>query len=110
MPTIRESNGLALSSRNSRLNPEQRENAGFIYRLLTTAKDKLIAGYDFEVVKNELKEKFQNYNGKRIDYLELVKLPEFLIVNDISSSQLFALCIAVYIDDIRLIDNIFIMD
>ncbi len=48
MPTVREANGLAMSSRNQYLTPEQRERAGLIYRLLREAEAAVLRGEAIE--------------------------------------------------------------
>ena len=106
IPTIRESDGLAMSSRNLRLNPLKREKAAAINRALEKAKKSLLRGIKFETVKLVLTNYLCVENGLKLDYFELVELPGFNIAKKIIEPQSYALCIAIYVDEIRLIDNI----
>ena len=101
----RESNGLAMSSRNERLKPKYKKAAPFIYKTLESAKIK----FDTKSAKNVTKW-VENQFAKH-DLLEL----EYFIIADIetlkpiirkSNKKTYRAFIAVYADDIRLIDNI----
>lgn len=101
----RESDGLAMSSRNERLKPKHRQKAPFIYKTLTVAKanfeTKSIAEIS-EWVKNEFAEQ------------KLLELEYFIIADEVtlkpakkkSKKKKYRAFIAVYADDVRLIDNI----
>ena len=102
VPTARENDGLAMSSRNLRLNPEQRQLAPFIYKELNSIKQQL-HGKSFNELKADAKEHLTQ-KGFKVDYVEIAN------VNDLSeatkdSGQLVAL-VAASIANIRLIDNL----
>ena len=102
VPTARENDGLAMSSRNLRLNPEQRQLAPFIYKELNSIKQQL-HGKSFNELKADAKEHLTQ-KGFKVDYVEIAN------ANDLSeaskdSGQLVALA-AASIANIRLIDNL----
>ena len=105
VPIIRESSGLAMSSRNSRLNADERSNAGIIFNSLQTAKEALLNGIPIERVKKSVITLFNEQNGMNLEYFELVETAHFSNVNTLDYDEL-ALCIAVNVGEIRLIDNL----
>ena len=107
-PTIREKDGLAMSSRNMLLEPEIRENASAIYKIISAAalmiKDKDVAETAL-YVKNEI-EKFENFE---LIYFEIVDDEQLIPIKskqEISTDKKYFGCIAVQAGKIRLIDNI----
>ncbi len=103
---VRENDGLAMSSRNRRLSDEDRSLAPEIYKLLKVLKEKTLELKDFNVTKSLIKpETF--LNGKiAIEYLEMISLPEFELTSKILSDKSYAICTAVELSGIRLIDNV----
>ncbi|XP_022727992.1 pantoate--beta-alanine ligase-like [Durio zibethinus] len=101
---MRDSDGLALSSRNVHLSPEEREKALSISRSLLEAKS---AAEEGEVKCRELKDlavtKITQAGG-RIDYAEIVEQESLEAVEEIKSPVVF--CIAAWFGKVRLIDNI----
>lgn len=104
-PISRENNGLARSSRNERLNPKIRLEASFIYETLLKAKDKFgteSANQILQWVKNE----FKAHPYFELEYFEIADSQTLKpITNNFSDKKIRAF-IAVYSEDIRLIDNI----
>ena len=110
-PTIRESDGIALSSRNKYLSAEERENAVILYESLTMAKNMIECGEkNLEKVKKKVKEKLKkNKFVKNVDYFEFrdpIKLEERKIIAGKQKRLLIAA--AVWIGKTRLIDNMVI--
>ena len=110
-PTIRESDGIALSSRNKYLSAEERENAVILYESLTMAKNMIECGEkNLEKVKKKVKEKLKkNKFVKNVDYFEFrdpIKLEERKIISGKQKRLLIAA--AVWIGKTRLIDNMVI--
>jgi len=103
---IREENGLAMSSRNNYLNLEDRFKAKIIYQTLQLGI-KLVNGGEKNVLNlyHQLKSKLLSEKIISIDYIKLV---DNVSLNEISNiiEGSFVLCIAVYIGETRLIDNI----
>jgi len=103
--TIREPDGLAMSSRNRRLTPEQRSIAPLLYQALSEAASKVRIGSGSagEVREGAIKILSQN-PALRIEYLELVDPATFQPVDTLSRSVVVAA--AVWLGQVRLIDNV----
>ena len=105
-PTLREPDGLAMSSRNSYLNDRQREDALLIYQALQAGKqlvdEKGIRNVDR--VKAELMTTLRSGSFIRINYAEVVDREDMLPEKEIELGRSM-LVIAVWVDNIRLIDN-----
>lgn len=107
MPTIREEDGLAMSSRNTYLTPEQRAHAPVLFKSLQAARLLIQAGErDASVVKEMMLSRIVNVPGTEIDYLEIVEMDNLKLVDKVESDCLVAL--AVKFGDTRLIDNIIV--
>ena len=104
-PTIREENGLAKSSRNQHLSKLDREQCGVIYKQLLVFKH-LFEKMDISELKNQIIINITNGNKIRIEYLELVNLDTFKPDTTAYKKVKYAVCIAVSISGVRLIDNI----
>ena len=102
--TVRDSNGLALSSRNQYLNTKQINIANNINMIMTEAA-KNFYNLDINETISFVLKKLEKVGIKKIDYVEIRNNNNLKNVtnNDKSNARLF---IAVYIDEIRLIDNI----
>ena len=105
-PTLREPDGLAMSSRNSYLNDRQREDALLIYQALQAGKqlvdEKGIRNVDR--VKAELMTTLRSGSFIRINYAEVVDREDMQPEKEIELGRSM-LVIAVWVDNIRLIDN-----
>lgn len=110
IPTVRESDGLAMSSRNLRLDFGQREIAPLIYMALTFAKDELLAGNSWFATREKVKQMFSKEPDFKLEYFELISSDRFEILEDIEEGSGLAICTAAYLGEIRLIDNISIFD
>jgi pantoate--beta-alanine ligase len=97
--TMRESDGLAMSSRNARLTIEERKIANQIYDAMVKASATDIADSEFQILTNEL-----NSQGIKTEYLNYVSLPDLRIVAN--RSQAHAVVYAGYLGSVRLIDNL----
>jgi pantoate--beta-alanine ligase len=104
IPTVRESDGLALSSRNVRLSPEQRKSATALYRALRAAAACIASGAGpreaREVALGVLKEE----PSIRVEYLEVVDPQSMRPVDEIRGPVRIAA--AVWAGETRLIDNV----
>lgn len=101
----RDSDGLAMSSRNARLKPEYREAAPFIYKTLLQAKEK----FDTEsahAITDWVNQQFDTHNLLTLEYFIIADNDTLRTVKRKSKQKLYRAFIAVYADDIRLIDNI----
>jgi len=104
-PTIREDDGLAISSRNLNLNSVGRKQAGCLYEALSEAK-KVITGGErkAEKVKSLMRDLILQYSLAKIDYISIANPSTLAEINTIEESILISL--AVFIESTRLIDNI----
>jgi len=102
-PTIRQSNGVALSSRNAKLNKDQIKIAKNVYLYLKSNKEKILSS-NLKKEKLEFIKKIKLFGVKKIDYLECVNLITLETTKRIKkNSNIF---IAYYLGNIRLIDNL----
>ncbi len=105
LPTVREQDGLAMSSRNSYLNSDERRAAAVIYRALASAEHLARAGAkDPEKLKNKMQAVLREAPGIEIDYIEIVD-PESLMPLAMATGKMVIL-VAVRLGRTRLIDNI----
>ena len=109
IPTTREPDGLALSSRNQRLLPNQREKASVFYRALTHAKEAMtVKKKPLPGVRESIQKMFNEVSDARLEYLELADSVNLKLLESVEEASRPILCIAGYIGDIRLIDNMFL--
>ena len=104
-PIKREDDGLALSSRNTRLTPQQRAIAPAIHRILTESLG-WAKSMTVDEVKKRVTEEIDAVDGLRTEYYEIVDHLTMQPVSDWSATELPVVCVTVYCGDVRLIDNI----
>ncbi len=109
VPTVREPNGLAMSSRNMRLTENERNDASLIYKALKKAKRNLLGGKTITAVKTQIEELFNDSERLSLEYFEVVKVDDFNSVEIIEENEKIALCIAAEIGQVRLIDNLMLI-
>ncbi|HET9487182.1 MAG TPA: pantoate--beta-alanine ligase [Chryseosolibacter sp.] len=109
VPTLRESDGLALSSRNERLNAGERALATVFYKGLLQAKTALRAGKSIREVKPQIRAFVEQYPGARLEYFEVADSKNLNLLENVEQSAKPIMCIAGYVGEIRLIDNMFIV-
>lgn len=103
-PIVREADGLAMSSRNTYLNKEERKAALILNQALSIGKSLVVQGEKSAAkVKEAVTAKLETEPLARIDYVELVDAENLEPVEEIKKPVLTA--IAVYIGNTRLIDN-----
>jgi pantoate--beta-alanine ligase len=105
-PTLREPDGLAMSSRNMRLDQEQRQKATTIYKALDFIRAHLKAG-DTREWKDKAKQMLEE-NGFRVDYVEIADAATLETVNNWDGEQKLVTLAAAFLGDVRLIDNLVI--
>lgn len=101
----REINGLAMSSRNTRLEPKYKDAAPFIYRTLKTAKVKFGTKSATKVVE-WVGNQFKNHDLLELEYFLIADTKTLKPVKRKSNKKEYRAFIAVYAGEIRLIDNI----
>ena len=105
VPTVRESDGLAMSSRNSYLNPEERQSAAVLFGALSLARQLWQFGErDASKIRYEMKSLIQKEPLTQIDYVSIADTDTLEELNVIDRPALVSL--AVRIGKTRLIDNI----
>lgn len=105
VPIVREEDGLALSSRNRRLSPEQRKNAPQIWETLC----KSCKFAESHTVAETIKFVIDTLNGidqMRVEYYEIVNGKTLMPVQDWNEADYIVGCITVFCGEVRLIDNI----
>ncbi|MCA9403562.1 MAG: pantoate--beta-alanine ligase [Candidatus Omnitrophica bacterium] len=106
-PTVREADGLAMSSRNAYLSPQHRREAPFLYKSLADARRRIRAGErKAAVIKRFIRGSISAHTGGAIDYVECVDLQSLKPVTYLSGKVLIA--IAVKFAKARLIDNVIV--
>jgi len=101
--TIREANGLALSSRNNKLRKDQILSAGKIYSYLKKNK-KLILHKILNKNKSEILNKLISLGAEKVDYVECLNIKKLEICKNTNTK--FNIFLAYYLNDVRLIDNL----
>jgi pantoate--beta-alanine ligase len=102
---FRESSGLAMSSRNERLSESGRKESKLIYKILLQAKNKFISKSANEVVIFVEKE-FKKHTNFNLEYFEIAAEDTLLTCKRKVKNKKYRGFIAVFIENIRLIDNI----
>lgn len=106
-PTVREPDGLAMSSRNSYLTPEQRQAAPVVYRSLLLAQDLYAKGErDVTKIRQAMTALIQQEPQAQIDYISIADTETLAEMETITGKALVSL--AVKIGRPRLIDNLFL--
>lgn len=103
--TLREADGLAMSSRNRNLTPDERQIASHIYKGLCIAKEALVSGKTTAEVQEGMAAHFAEQPAFQLEYFEIVHAHTLQTVEAIQPVGETALCIAAYLGKVRLIDN-----
>lgn len=105
-PIFREKSGLAMSSRNVRLNSEERNIAAQLNQSLVSIKNKLTEN-NFSILKNKTISHLEKI-GFKVDYLELAKQINLEITTQFHEGVELVILVAAYLNGVRLIDNLLI--
>jgi pantoate--beta-alanine ligase len=104
-PIIREKDGLAMSSRNTRLSKEERKLAPFIYETLVQAREKME-----DLTPSQLKEwvtlQFKKQSELNLEYFEIVEDKGLMSIDEWNPLVNKVACLAVHLGGVRLIDNL----
>ena len=104
IPTVRELSGLAKSSRNELLTQAQKEEASLIYKTLLYCKQN--KQIPIKELKKHAIDKIVGSQSIKLEYIEFVNLETMQAINSWGEVNKNAICIAAYINTVRLIDNI----
>lgn len=103
--TVREVDGLAMSSRNFRLSEQERKTAAHFFQIMqqsaVLAKEKNI-----EQAKKWAEAHFLQLPDVQLEYLEFADMKSMQILKEIPSNQKAILCLAAWVGNVRLIDNL----
>ena len=106
-PIVREVDGLALSSRNQYLDPEERKAATILFRSLEFARQAALAGESrSDVLLSGVKKLVGSERLAHLDYAEIVSADDLSPLTQVAPNAMLAL--AVFIGKTRLIDNTFL--
>lgn len=104
-PIVRESDGLAMSSRNARLTKEERAEAPVIFKALSEAKTNY-SWFTPDGVKQLIIGEIQENRYFRVEYVEIVDTVTLQPFEDWNDTPHAIVCVAAFIGSVRLIDNI----
>jgi len=104
-PIVREPHGLAMSSRNERLSVKTRNEASFIYETLKTAKEKFGTKSALNV-KDWVTKTFLEKDTFELEYIEISDIDTLKPIKRKQEGKKYRAFIAVYTENVRLIDNI----
>ncbi|WP_299531058.1 pantoate--beta-alanine ligase [Ulvibacterium sp.] len=104
-PIVREPNGLAMSSRNERLSPALRKEAGIIYKTLETAKRKF-GTESAKSIMDWAKNKFKGHPNLELEYIVIADEKTLMPLKGKKDNKKYRAFMAVYAGTVRLIDNI----
>lgn len=108
-PTVREADGLAMSSRNTYLGPEERKKALILYESIKTLKGMFREGVrDADILKKKAREMIESIEGVRIDYISITDTETLEEISTIKDKALYA--VACFVGRTRLIDNTILED
>ena len=104
-PIAREPSGLAMSSRNKRLYNNELKHASKIYQILKAVKQKFET-VPISDIRKWVQDKFQNDPYINLEYFEISEVSTLESAVTIASNKKYRAFVAVFIRDVRLIDNI----
>jgi pantoate--beta-alanine ligase len=107
LPTAREQDGLAMSSRNSYLNPDERRAAAAVHRALSAAEHLALTGVkEPEKLSNKMRAVLAEEKAITIDYVEIADPESLEPLSTIEDNMV--ILVAVRLGRTRLIDNVVI--
>jgi pantoate--beta-alanine ligase len=104
-PIIREADGLAMSSRNMRLSPGERELAPVIFKTLSWIKEQ-VGKVDIEALINEAVSRLDHYDAIHVEYVKIVDEQTLMPIRQWDVANDIRAFIALFLGEIRLIDNV----
>lgn len=107
VPTIREANGLAMSSRNIRLSSKALQQASAIYKAMLYMQEN-IQQQPINSLEIAATEMLWNNGFTTIDYVSIVEANTLLPITQIHEGQKIAIVVAAFIEGVRLIDNLLV--
>ncbi len=105
-PTLREADGLAMSSRNMRLSATQRKQAVAIPKALEFIKTSIKPGYTGDLKISIIQ--YLSIQGFKVDYVEIADAHTLTLLDYWDGKELIVVLIAAFLNEVRLIDNMII--
>lgn len=105
-PTVREADGLAMSSRNRNLTSAERQLAPVLYQGLSEANALLLHGASVDEAKAAVVTLLETIPAFRLEYVEVVNADTLQPVSERLAPGQTAICIAAHLGHVRLIDNV----
>jgi pantoate--beta-alanine ligase len=107
LPTVREADGLAMSSRNALLAEEDRRRAAVLYRALEAAREAVEAGErDADEVRRTMARELSSEPGADAEYADVVDAESFQPLDRLPETGRVVLPVAAWVGGVRLIDNL----
>ena len=103
--TFREKSGLAMSSRNNRLNKAELIEASIIYKSLQLAKKHILINTPKDSLLKEV-DSLYNKSNLELEYIEIADPITLQSIKDFRNHKQLVICVAAFLGDVRLIDNI----
>lgn len=104
-PIVREPDGLAMSSRNRRLTAPERQDAAYLYKALQLAQE-LLPHKTPPEIKDAVTKYLNPFNLIQVEYFEIADPVTLQPLAQVAAGDRVALCLAAYVGQVRLIDNI----
>ncbi len=109
-PIIREESGLAMSSRNMRLSETGKQIASNIYKALCLSEAKIKEkNTSVSAIQQYAKDYLNQFKEIEVEYLEIVEADTLSVLSDTDRVPKIAICVAAYVEGVRLIDNLVII-
>jgi pantoate--beta-alanine ligase len=105
-PTVREPDGLAMSSRNRRLLPAERAHAPRLYAALGQVREAVLAGATVAQAKADALAYLNSLGGFNVEYLEVAETSTLQPVEALLPGEEYAVLVAAHLGQVRLIDNL----
>lgn len=107
--TLREADGLAMSSRNRLLTIEERKEAPFIFSQLNKAKEEVIkGGKSYDEIREEVITTFKAHSLFTLEYIDICSAVDLSPVKENMNNHSLVICIAARLGTVRLIDNVLV--
>ncbi len=107
-PILREPDGLAMSSRNVRLSPEDRFNAGLIYKALMNCQKEYFLKHSLSEIKRHAQDFLKEIPNSQLEYFEIVDSENMHLFDPQLKNSLPVAIVAIKFQGARLIDNMFL--
>jgi pantoate--beta-alanine ligase len=107
MPIVRESDGLAMSSRNQRLSTAERKQAAVIHECLLNARRRILDGVPVPVITEEVRDRCARSQA-RLEYLAIADRNTLTLLDRVDEPRHAVILMAAHVGPVRLIDNLII--